>query len=187
MDSSRAKLAEVMSRKLQPWIPAGKDGANQKYRIIPNPLALMANIRKSNSQEHGELVSASILGVNLNVEPFKPQSRRQINTSEESTQSGESDDSEETGWVFHQLGYLEFVESDSEDLSELGDQDMEWIRTGYNVVLRFSNTGKANGVYIIFDWYPTNAWGNRVAVEDDSTWGYLPGHHKRVSCGKIAD
>jgi hypothetical protein len=67
--------------------------------------------------------------VNHNIEPVQSRSRRQLNRTDQSTKSGASDDLEETGWIFHQLGYLEYMLDEMDFEMETDAATKEWERT----------------------------------------------------------
>ncbi|KAI9760041.1 MAG: hypothetical protein M1840_002742 [Geoglossum simile] len=64
------------------------------------------------------------------------------------------------------------------------------LDTQFRVVVRFGRNGAANGIYIIYDFYPEDEYGERgPRVIDDSRWGRLPKDRSRqqFSIAKLAD
>ena len=61
--------------------------------------------------------------------------------------------------------------------------------TGFRVVVRFGRDGAANGIYIIYDFYPEDAWGDRETKIPGYYWGHLPDHksNQQFSIAKLAD
>ena len=63
--------------------------------------------------------------------------------------------------------------------------------TGFCVVIRFGRSGTANGVYLIYDFYPRDEFGDgeRDLRTDSDNWGQLPGDRsgQQFSIAKIAD
>jgi hypothetical protein len=103
---------------------------------------------------------------------------RKANFSEASTKLNESDDSETGGFVFHQIGILEFWGDEAEDFRCYEDAARGfWLPTELCAVIRFGRTGTANGVYIIYDFYPTDDFGERGLETDGDNWGQLPEDH----------
>src|SRR5271170_1444142 len=102
-----------------------------------------------------------------------------------STTSNDTDDGE-GGFVFHQLGTLEYFAGDSNqiiNMYELGRGT--WLSTGFCVV-RFSSTGQSKGIYLIYDMFPENDYRDRVEIESDNIWGRLvPDAALQFSCAKV--
>jgi hypothetical protein len=56
--------------------------------------------------------------------------------------------------------------------------------------MRFTRSGGANGLYIIYDFYPEAQDGTSRRVDqrvEHMVWGYLPGGGRQFSIAKIAD
>lgn len=185
--SSRAKLLTAMYREISPWIPVGRDENGDFYRIVLNPDALLAD-QDSPPGSH-ELVSRNVLGVNTNVQPFTPAYDRVDNMPNKSTRLNESDDSDNGGFVFHQIGNLEIWCDGQENLRTLEDAgNGPWFTTTYAAVVKVNHSGASEGIYIIFDFYePDEATQNRLPRYNGSHWGYLGDTTMQFSVAKIAD
>ncbi|KAI9774440.1 MAG: hypothetical protein M1839_001723 [Geoglossum umbratile] len=145
------------------------------------------------------LLDICVLGVNTNVQPKIPVHRRMDNLPVMSTKFNESEDSEITGFVFHQIGILEFWESwggdgggsvEDNDVESSKDVDRgKWRPTGFHVVVRFRRSGAANGIYIIYNFYPKDEEGDHYLKINSDRWGRLPDDKTRqqFSMAKIAD
>jgi hypothetical protein len=103
-------------------------------------------------------------------------------------------------FLFLDIGILEYADtkSGSPSFGELEKED--WYPTGFNVVMRIdtSRRGAANGIYIIWNSYPTMGDGKRSDQRlycDDNGQGYSRsgiyledrGKTKSVSVARIAD
>jgi hypothetical protein len=102
----RAKLVGAVQRTIVPWLPVGNDRNGEIYRILPRAYGLRPDEPMPKTDR--ELVSQNVLGVNTNVQPRYPVRRRKANFSRGGTKSGESDGSDIGGFVFHQIGTLQF-------------------------------------------------------------------------------
>ncbi|KAI9780353.1 MAG: hypothetical protein M1839_006776 [Geoglossum umbratile] len=141
------------------------------------------------------LLDICVLGVNTNVQPKIPLHRRMDNLPAISTKFNESEDSEITRFVFHQIGILEFWESwggdgggSDEDNDVESSKDVDcgiWRPTGFHVVVRFRRSSAANGIYMIYNFYPKDEEGDHYLkinshLPDDKTG-------QQFSMAKIAD
>ncbi|KAI9761715.1 MAG: hypothetical protein M1840_001719 [Geoglossum simile] len=184
---ARGKLVNTLERSVVPWLPVGRDQAGTIYRIVPGAYGLLPD--QQDPKTDRELVSMNVLGVNTNVQPKIPSRSRGAsfsgaNFSEESTKSNRPDDPDHAGFVFHQIGNLEFWGDNPDNLRSYADAAKgPWFPTHFYAVMRFGRNGAANGVYVIFDFYPENE-----LIEHDN-WGYLPGDvtNEQVTFAKIAD
>ncbi|KAH0562966.1 hypothetical protein GP486_002467 [Trichoglossum hirsutum] len=119
-----------------------------------------------------------------------PRRSRKANFSEESTKSNESDDYEYVGFVFHQIGDLEYWADNPEDLRSYKDAaEGTWYPTHFYAVIRFGRNGAANGVYVMYDFYPEDEYLEERRKIDDNDWGYLPRAltDQQIAFAKIAD
>ncbi|KAK2757992.1 hypothetical protein FQN54_004398 [Arachnomyces sp. PD_36] len=182
----RAQLVGSIHRNVVPWFHAGTDAQGDIYRIVPQPYALIADQPLPKTDR--EIVSPNVLGVNLNVQPVKPSHRRVANYSEQSTKSNESDDTEATGFVFHQIGVLECVFSDEDEVTAQSVAEGPWFPTDFGVVMKINRNGAPGGIYIIYDFYPTNQeTGQRLSERPDiPDWGCLGDIPGRIVVAKIA-
>ncbi|KAI9779958.1 MAG: hypothetical protein M1839_007114 [Geoglossum umbratile] len=105
-DILRGKLVNILERSVVPWLPVGNDRTGAIYRIVPGAFGLLPD--QQDPKTNRELVPMNVLGVNTNVQLKIPSRSRKLNFSEESTKSNESDDLETEGFVFHQIGNLEY-------------------------------------------------------------------------------
>ncbi|KAK2739903.1 hypothetical protein FQN55_009076 [Onygenales sp. PD_40] len=186
----RAKLVSTIYKNVVPWIPVGTSSEGDVYRIVPKPYGLRPD--QPNPKTDRELASPNVLGVNLNVQPQYPSHRRKANYSEQSTQSNESDDPMDSGFVFHQIGMLEWAAADEDERKTLaGVADCQWYDTDFGVVMRIDRSGVPAGVYIIYDFYVSSmAPPDKRVFERPSTnssWGQLPDLPGRIAVAKIAD
>jgi hypothetical protein len=187
-DTDRGRLVNALERVIVPWIPVGSHRNGEIYRIAPGALGLQAD--DNDPKTDRELVPDNVLGVNTNVQPTVPYRSRKANFSEVSTKSNESDDSEIGGFVFHQIGALEFWGGKVGNFRSYKDAARgPWLPTRFCVVIRFGKSGTANGVYLIYDFYPRDESGERDLRMDSDDWGQLPGDRssQQFSVAKIAD
>ncbi|KAK2868055.1 hypothetical protein FQN49_003206 [Arthroderma sp. PD_2] len=187
--NQRAELLRIINKAVVPWIPAGKDINGDLYRVSPAAYALYPDKFLPESSVLAEL-SPSVLGVNLNVQPPKPPHRRVANYSEESTLSNESDDSEGTGFVFHQIGILEIWAGDKKKPRTAENiAKGRWHPTRFCAVMRFGRNGLADGVYIIYNFFPGDPITDFRPTErlDEVIWGGLGKLPGRITVAKIAD
>ena len=122
------------------------------------------------------LMPKNILGLNANVEPRSNtlRQRRRDNLSTESRDSTESDDYDSNAFhIFHQLGDLMCYTKDfTTDRDAIEDED-HWIDAGFSVVVDITS-GKPQGVWLVFDFWPRNFDGDRHHIDNDTEWGWLP-------------
>ncbi|KAI9866424.1 MAG: hypothetical protein M1813_001546 [Trichoglossum hirsutum] len=185
---ARGKLVNVLERSVVPWLPVGSDRAGGIYRIVPGARGLLPD--QQDPKTDRELVSMNVLGVNTNLQPVIPFRSRKANFSEESTRSNESDDSDYAGFVFHQIGNLEYWGGNPDDLRTYEDAaNGTWFPTRFYAVMRFGRNGAANGVFVIYDFYPEDECLQERRKLDDRDWGYLPSglSDQPISIAKIAN
>ncbi|KAI9763444.1 MAG: hypothetical protein M1840_000527 [Geoglossum simile] len=186
-DIARGRLVNILQRSIVPWLPVGSDRAGTIYRIVPGASGLLPD--QQDPKTNRELVSMNVLGVNTNVQPKIPPRSRKANFSEESTKSNESDDSDYAGFVFHQIGNLEYWAGDPNNLRSYEDAAKgTWLPTQFHAVMRFGRNGAANGVYVIYDFYPEDEYLEERQKIDDDDWGYLPRDltDQQIAFAKIA-
>ncbi|KAK2739278.1 hypothetical protein FQN57_006613 [Myotisia sp. PD_48] len=182
----RARIVSMIHTKNVPWLYAGTNSQGDIYRIIPQPYALVAD--QPLPKTGYEIISPNVLGVNLNVQPSQPSHRRIGHYAEESTMSNESDDPQETGFVFHQIGALElFYPAGENEEGDFCEDDSS--PTNFAVVVRIGRNGAPAGIYIIYDFYSfdSNCESRPLKRYDDPYWGYLDGVSGPVAVAKIAD
>jgi hypothetical protein len=63
------------------------------------------------------------------------------------------------------------------------------LPTGFRVVVRFGRNGAANGIYLIYDFYPEDECGERGLKVTGDYWGRLPEDrsNQQFSMAKLAD
>lgn len=175
-------------------IHIGKDDNGDFYRIVPRFRALLAD--QPHPATNNELVEEDILGVNINVQPPEPAHPRTADLPEQSTALNDSDNPGEVGFVFFQLGRVEVL-YDGEDGEVHSLQDAlegDWMDTRFCAVMRITEGGTADGVYLLYDFYAPNCGESRFPnkdgqypKEDGQFWGYLGEGTKQFSCARIAD
>lgn len=148
---SRIAVYRELYKEVRPWIPIGRDEVGDLYRIVSQTDVLTSDRKPPDT--HG-VADFGILGVNTNVQPPKPACRRAANMSEESNVSNESDDQDEGGFVFFEIGTFQvlLVESPYEIQSLDGAGKADWSDTHFVAVMRVSRSGNANGVYLLYDF-----------------------------------
>ncbi|KAH0562428.1 hypothetical protein GP486_002880 [Trichoglossum hirsutum] len=187
-DTDRGKLVTAMEQNVVPWLPVGRHQNGGIYRIVAGAYGLQPD--QPNPKTDRMLVSTNVLGVNTNVQPRIPLRSRKANFSEESTKSNESDDSENGGFVFHQIGTLEYWGGEVENFQSLEDAaNGPWLNTKFCAVVRFGRNGAANGIYIIYDFYPEDEDGERNWKNTSDGWGILREDRtqQQFSIAKLAD
>ncbi|KAL7926894.1 hypothetical protein ACQKWADRAFT_326950 [Trichoderma austrokoningii] len=155
--AERKDLLPALTFECRPWIPLGFDDTTC-YRLLPSLYNLLL-----------------FLCVNTAAEPL-PLNRRALDLSEESTKP------EAPGFIFHELGTLQcptnFKDSD--------DYDGDWEETGFSVVARLSASGHIDGVYIIYNMNPRDAFTWKREKVTHSKWGILPSSPgEQFSCARI--
>ena len=84
-----------------------------------------------------------------NVQPFTPAYDRVDNMPNKSTRLNESNDSDNGGFVFHQIGNVEIWCDEQENLRTLEDAgNGPWFTTTYAAVVKVNNSGASEGIYI---------------------------------------
>jgi hypothetical protein len=122
-----------------------------------------------------------LLGVNETVQPRCPRSRREANYSEESTRSAGSDDSS-PGFVFFQLGRLEWFRNVSGELDPDRLGHVDWMDTGFAVVARLGAGGFRDAIYVVADFFPMDGnTGERNQILEKDKWENRPILRARIS------
>ncbi|KAL7899013.1 hypothetical protein HDV63DRAFT_379171 [Trichoderma sp. SZMC 28014] len=197
--AEREELMPGLTWRYRPWIPLGYEDTTF-YRLLPS-IHNLAPQKPEYPKTNYEVLDTAFLGVNTTVqprEPSQPRNRRALNLSEQSTQSAESDDADAPGFVFHELGELQSLLCDTFDelprTLEEGDHPIIgtcWERTGFSVVARLGNSGRMDGIYVIYNMNPWNEdIGSRRQVKEDN-WGIPPSSPEeqqvQFSCAKIGN
>lgn len=182
-------LVEKMTHSTVPWVAMGRNAEHTiLYRLVPDPLALRPHDSSPPTTAH-QVLPLWFLGMNEDVQPRQPAvplSRRHANLSETSANSAESDDTT-PGFVFFQLGKLEWV-----DISADGDTEpyrlagADWLDTGFCVVARLSTTGYAEGIHVLADMFPLNGDTGKREQITGPDWGIPPRlENLQFSCARI--
>jgi hypothetical protein len=150
---ARGKLVTTVERSIVPWLPVGSYQNGGIYRIVPGAHGLQLD--QPDPKTDRWLVSMNVLGINTDVQPTIPFRSCKANFSEASTKSNESDDPEIAGFVFHQIGTLEYWGDKSKNFRSFEDAARgPWSPTGFCAVVRFGRSGAANRIYIFYNFYP---------------------------------
>ncbi|KAF2108197.1 hypothetical protein BDV96DRAFT_587885 [Lophiotrema nucula] len=195
----RAHLNEVISKPAHPYLGLGHHHG-WAYRLSPNPWLLSTTPDDSGGfEDNREVLLSTILGMNHGVEPAPVEvgtkrDRREANISDESADSGyHSSDkpNDETGFVFYQLGSL-LATSHSTFIqlpeAQCDAKSVDWIDTGYVVVVRIHSDGKSGPVWLLCNFNPQDENGDQHQIDASiDSWGRLPGDLKRRAAVKIAD
>ncbi|KAK3934139.1 hypothetical protein QBC46DRAFT_428946 [Diplogelasinospora grovesii] len=205
-ETFRIKLTRSTMENPAPVVPIGSD-SNNLYRLVVRPYHLISydqNYGYTTLDGTEELIDGSILGVNTTIQPREPAlpvSRRNANLSEQLTRSAESDDDHAPGFIFFQLGTLQYTwhnyeDNWSSDIAEgvaanMDDDEVNWLDTNFYLVARLGQSGRINGVYAIYDMF--QAYGDssyRRQITHDR-WGILPpysgGQTQQFSMARIGD
>lgn len=118
-EESLAKLEAAMYCRASPRIPVGEDGYRNSFRIVQNPDALLPDQPPQDNSEH---VTENILGVNLSVQPATPSYPRVVDMSYKGTLVNESDDSNNGGFIFHQIGEVEVWCGENKNIQTLHEE-----------------------------------------------------------------
>ncbi|MCJ1352960.1 MAG: hypothetical protein MMC33_002944, partial [Icmadophila ericetorum] len=166
-------------------IPIGSEENGEIYRIVPGAFEPVSEPTKLTTDR--KVVSGDVLGINLNVHPQIPSTRREGNLSEQSAISNDSIDSDGTGFVFHQLGAVEVWANDPSALKSNEDAGSgPWLSTAFIAVVKFKKSGIADGSYLVYNFYPRNYQRERYGRRESEQWGYLS-PQSRLSFARLAD
>ncbi|KAL8726072.1 MAG: hypothetical protein Q9166_006951 [cf. Caloplaca sp. 2 TL-2023] len=150
---------------------------------------LHANKQVTDIEKRRVLVDI-VLGMNANVEPVL---KRSDFYSSESHHSTESEYADITSFnILSQIGSLMAYEGKGETVSEAVKDTEHWKNTGFIVVSDIT-TGRARGVWIVYNFWPIDISGDRYHIEEDDEWGWLPNYDGdspedyQFSVAKIAD
>ncbi|KAF2249766.1 hypothetical protein BU26DRAFT_518321 [Trematosphaeria pertusa] len=157
---------------------------NVGYRLYTDP-ELLAPTRDRLHDEPRRLMEESVMGVNLNVIP--PIGKR---ATQEPVLSDDSEAlKDKNGFVFCQLGSLQYYDGDTRSASEHLLRKGRWVHTGYAVVAKIDgSTGKLGEIYIMFNFRPVDDDGERAEYWPGGIeYGELPEVDFRFTMAKIAD
>ncbi|KAK3357995.1 hypothetical protein B0T25DRAFT_540717 [Lasiosphaeria hispida] len=206
-DSFLNRIIPSMTEEPSPTVPIGSD-RDFLYRLVANPDGLVPHDRNCSEMtvESEPLIPYYILGVNTTVqprEPAVPTSRRKANTSEVSTYSAESDDAQTPGFIFFQLGDLEYARHKLEEnwspslaetlITSIQEDDLDWKTTGFHLVARLGDFGSIDGVYAIYNMFPEDDITGARQQVTHRFWGIPPSRgndgkpHEQFSVARIGD
>jgi hypothetical protein len=185
-------LLKRMTHMTVPWIPLGcNSDRTLLYRIAPDPFAIRPHdlAYPLSTGDEAHLWPGCFLGANTTVQPRQPAlplNRRKANLSEQSTISGESDDSDIPGFDFFQIGRLEWVDNFEGNTDPSVVEGADWEDTGFCVVARLSTTGYAQGIYAVADMWPYNDETGERELVTGPHWGMPPrSNGLQFSCAQI--
>jgi hypothetical protein len=192
-DDKVAALTEMLDLPAFPYIGLGNHQGNG-FRLAPNP-HLLAPTKEDFDMSQRDILPEIMLGINKNVEPLpaneEGKSTRKENNSDESTESTDStSNNDDTGFVFYQLGALEYVSAEAwkPELAASDPNSFYWCDTGYVVVILIDSNGQGKDVYLLYNFRPMDRedgdW-ERYPVREWE-WGWLPGDSVRRAGIKIA-
>ncbi|KAK1240024.1 hypothetical protein MKX08_007466 [Trichoderma sp. CBMAI-0020] len=191
-ETERKELLPGLTWDFRPWIPLGYEDMTS-YRLLPSTHNLTPQKQDYPKTDY-EVLDTAFLGVNTTVQPresSQPLTRRALNLPEQSTQSAEADDADAPGFVFHELGELQCLESDTfaempTTLEEGDDCRGTWRPTGFSVVARLGNFGHMDGIYVIYNMNPHDELSGLQRQVTHSEWGIPPSSPEvQFSCAKI--
>ncbi|PVH97313.1 hypothetical protein DM02DRAFT_730639 [Periconia macrospinosa] len=108
----------------------------------------------------------------------------------EPDRSSNSDPKDDKGFVFFQLGDLEWTPCLPKNLTNQERLHGKWLPTDFVVVLRLSKWGKPSGIYIVYNFHPFNGKSGPefayVTRPFHSSRGRLRNYEKQIFCAKIA-
>ncbi|KAF2116315.1 hypothetical protein BDV96DRAFT_573786 [Lophiotrema nucula] len=192
------RLIMMLDAPAMPYIGLGKIFRTH-YRLSPNPRVLAPSIDLPHRNDPRQLLPETLLGVNTNIwhpvghPDLKRRRERGSDETVISVSSGETDVDDRNGFVFHQLGLLEYYEGPltTEEFVKAPLQqivDGPWQSTGFAVVVKISGAkGDPGEIWIIFNFKPEDEDGDRHAWENETEWGQLPEHNTNCGMVKIAD
>lgn len=127
--------------------------------------------------------------MNTNVQPDISTHDRTNDRPEKSMCINVFGDSDDGGFIFHQIGDVQIWCAKQGKLQTLKDVgEGPWFTASYAAVVRINKNGASDGVYIMFDFYePDGATGDRLPKLNDPSWGYLGKGKTQFSCARIAD
>ena len=175
-----------------------------EYKLIPGN---RLQPHKTNWSDKRPMMPHNVLGVNFNVEPRAVSTgpvgrrRRNMNFSEESTQSTESDDYNANEFqILHQIGSVMYYDGDFSAVKGTpAENDSQNWRDSRFALVSDVTSGKPKGVWLAFDFHPYERTAcEHIPIGDDDEWGWLPepegdswpdqdGEDDQCSFVKIAD
>ncbi|KAL7920426.1 hypothetical protein ACQKWADRAFT_298512 [Trichoderma austrokoningii] len=190
----RKELLPGLTWAFRPWIPLGYEDTTF-YRLLPSIHNSTPQKQEYPKTSH-EVLDGAFLGVNTMVQPREPSlplNRRAPNLSEQSTRPAEPEDADAPGFIFHELGELQYKEFDTfaempTTMKEGNDCRREWDPTGFSVVARLTDSGHINGVYVVYNMNPRDEFSGKRQQVTHSDWGMLPSSlEMQFSCARIGN
>ncbi|PVH97311.1 hypothetical protein DM02DRAFT_685475 [Periconia macrospinosa] len=201
-DDQIYELTSLLNNGYAQYIPLGTL-MGISYRLIPGTGVLISDLPtkyKSYWKRDGsQVLSDSFLAMNPHIVPLVrpshyPRSGREDTSPTESNAVSALRSEENDGFVFFQLGYLEYTECPLEELENRRYTHDGWIDSKFAVVLRLTPEGIRDGVYIVFCLnflYVDPCDGERsryTYTRTNYSWGYLPKNpDTQIFYAKIAD
>jgi hypothetical protein len=178
------RLITFMQKNYQNPIAIGFE-SDIIYRLVLSPFELLPHQKTFQDASGRSLLSPSFLGINTTAQPQEPTptNLQKPNPSEISACNAESDDANRPGFVFLQLGSLEYnwLEDGEQGWPADDDEDDEdeffWLPTNFSLVARVGPDGKADGIYAVYNVFQQDihAGTERYLVEPgDFAWGTPP-------------
>ncbi|KAK8160786.1 hypothetical protein IWX90DRAFT_278274 [Phyllosticta citrichinensis] len=180
-----------MKHPVQRMIPLGRT-SKAFYALRPAPRGLRPDIEDREEEfPDVKVKDFAFMGVNTNRPTDSPSSyladthrdRRKEQRSYESTNTTDSE-GDENGFVFHQLGILESARrlpGAENDPTKCTFKD-----TGFFVVTRLALSGVAEGLYIIYDKFPTDPEEGIRAELPEKEVASLPHETLQISMAKLS-
>jgi hypothetical protein len=145
------------------------------------------------------LLPPSFLGINATVQPQKP-----TPANRQKPKLSESDDADPSGFIFFQLGQLEYARlQDGEQgwpSANGGDEaddkvKLDWQDSNFCLVARVGPDGKAEGIYAVYDiFHDVDYEDERYLVPpSDFLWGMPPAaafpgcKYEQFSCARVGN
>lgn len=193
-DNEVARLTGMLSLPAFPYIGLGTH-VNCGFRLAPNPELLaptFEDLVRRPGPKH-DVLPYIFLGVNKNVEPLpmdemREGTQKESNSSKSNHSTDATSNNDESGFVFYQLGKLEYVPADSWD-ADAAVQDPKrlfWWDTGYVVVIVIDSDGNGKDIHLLYNFRPQDEEDGKRYQVDDSAWGWLPGDPIRRAGVKLA-
>ncbi|KAK4150989.1 hypothetical protein C8A00DRAFT_17552 [Chaetomidium leptoderma] len=186
------QLIPAIQKNIRPCIPIGFDG-DTIYRLDPEVFGLWAQPRDDDPEPDDPF-----LGINSTVqprEPARPANRRQANLSEMSACSAESDDANVPGFVFSQLGELQYAtrrdhqQGWPDDDDDKANKELHWMPSGFNLVARLSSSARTDGIFAIYNMFPRDDFDWKRHQITHPFWGIPPttpiDGDEQFSCAKL--
>ncbi|KAH6844918.1 hypothetical protein B0I37DRAFT_343653 [Chaetomium sp. MPI-CAGE-AT-0009] len=176
----REELLESINGVCPTVVPIGFDG-NVLYRLITEPFSLQAHPREDAAPSSDLLLEPCFLGVNLTVQPPEPDGPS-LGLSTISKRSAKGDDTDAPGFVFFQLGELQYGRRIDGRQGPWNNDDevnfpLGWDRTGFVLVARVGESGRVDGIYAMYNMFTTDNGGYEEDLKllvTHSYWGIPP-------------